>query len=389
MLTVRVCGLISGTSADGIDAMLVDFEQQGDVLTAEVRATRSDPYPPDLRDRLLAALPPGSPGAGELCRLDQDVGRAFAATAAALIGDEPCDLVCSHGQTVFHDVAPSGRVTGTLQLGQPAWIAARTGLPVVADLRAADVAAGGQGAPLVPILDELLLADLPGNPVAVNLGGIANISVLRRVERPASGFDIGPANALIDAAVSAGAGRPYDHDGALAAGGHVDDALLADLLTEPYYRRPPPKSTGKELFGPDYLDGYPRAAELALPDLVATLTELTARTVADAVLATGADRAVFSGGGWRNPVLRRRITAHLARVDVAGFSDLGVDEDSKEALLVALIGWLTVHGFAGNVPAVTGAQRAVVLGSTTPSPTGVVVRPSEGLSTPRRLVVRG
>ena len=386
---MRVCGLISGTSADGIDAVLVDFTSNGDVLTAQILATRSDPYPLDLRNRLLAAFPPGSPGAAELCRLDQDVGRAFAETSAALLGDEAADLVCSHGQTVYHDVAPDGRVTGTLQLGQPAWIAERTGLPVIADLRAADIAAGGQGAPLVPVLDELLLADVPGNPVAVNLGGIANISVLTRLGRPASGFDIGPANALIDAAVSAGTGRPFDLDGELAASGRVDEQLLAELLTEPYYRRPPPKSTGKELFGSSYLDAFPRAGEITLPDLVATVTELTARTVADAVRQSGAERAVFSGGGWRNPVLRRRITAQLAELDVIGFGELGVDEDSKEALLVALIGWLTAHGLPGNVPAATGARRPVVLGSLTPGRAGVVPRPGGRVSTPARLVVRG
>ena len=386
---MRVCGLISGTSTDGIDAALVDFALHEDVLTARVLATRSDPYRADLRDRLLAALPPGSPGAAEVCRLDQEVGQAFADTAASLIGNDSCDVVCSHGQTVYHDVGPDGQVMGTLQIGQPAWIAERMGLPVVADLRAADIAAGGQGAPLVPILDELLLADLPGDPVAVNLGGIANISVLTRPGRPGSGFDTGQGNALIDAAVFAGTGRSFDQDGALAARGRVDARLLADLLTEPYYRRSPPKSTGKELFGSAYLDAYPRAGELALPDLVATLTELTARTVADAVLESGAERAVFSGGGWRNPVLRQRILTSLPGVDVLGFSDLGVDEDSKEALLVALIGWLTVHALPGNVPAVTGARRAVVLGSVTPGHNGTVPRQSAGVSAPVRMVLRG
>jgi anhydro-N-acetylmuramic acid kinase len=388
-VTMRVCGLISGTSIDGIDAALVDFALHADALTARVLGVRSDPYAPQLRDRLRAALPPGAPGAQELCRLDQEVGQAFAETAAALIGNRGCDVVCSHGQTVYHDVGPEGQVAGTLQLGQPAWIAERTGLPVVADLRAADIAAGGQGAPLVPILDELLLADLPGQPVAVNLGGIANISVLTRPGRPASGFDTGPANALIDAAVFARSGQPCDRDGALAASGRVDAGLLAELLTEPYYRLAPPKSTGKELFSSAYLDAYPRARALRLADLVATLTELTARTVADAVLQSGADRAVFAGGGWRNPVLRRRIIAGLPGVDVIGYGTLGVDEDSKEALLVALIGWLTAHGLPGNVPAVTGARRPVVLGSLTPGRGASLRRPSEGLSAPARMVLVG
>ena len=386
---MRVCGLISGTSTDGIDAALVDFALHEDVLTARVLAARSDPYRADLRDRLLGALPPASPGAAELCRLDQEVGQAFAETAAILIGNDSCDVICSHGQTVYHDVGRDGRVIGTLQLGQPAWIAERTGLPVVADLRAADIAAGGQGAPLAPILDELLLADLPGNPVAVNLGGIANISVLTRPGRPGSGFDTGPANALIDAVVFAATGRPFDRDGALAEQGRVDEELFADLLDEPYYRRSPPKSTGKELFSGAYLHGYPRSGELDLPDLVATLTELTARTVADAVLQSGADRAVFAGGGWRNPVLRQRILAYLPGVEVLGYGGLGVDEDAKESLLVALIGWLTWHGLPGNVPAVTGARRPAVLGSVTPGRSGAVPRPNEGVSAPVSMVVRG
>ena len=354
---MKVLGLISGTSHDGIDAAVVDFALDGDVLHGRVRSATSTPYDPALRARIRAALPPAATTLAEVCALDTLIGQAFAHAAATA---PPVDAACSHGQTVYHWVEGT-RALGTLQIGQPAWIAERLGVPVVADVRVRDIAAGGQGAPLVAYLDTLLLAGLPGRPAALNLGGIANITV------PPRAWDIGPANALIDAAVLRTGAHPagYDVDGALAARGRVDEDLLADLLAEPYYRLPPPKSTGKELFHEGYLD-----AALARPiepaDLIATLTALTARTVADAVRGAGVDTLVVSGGGAANPTLLGVLGAELPGVRFVPSADLGAPGDAKEAIAFALIGWLTLHGLPATLPSCTGASGPRVLGTITP-----------------------
>lgn len=376
---MRVLGMISGTSHDGIDVAIVDFSDDADGVSAVIEHTASIPYSPGLRERLRAALPPAPVGFDVACELDTRIGQEFGAAAAAALrahaetGSGPVDLVCSHGQTVFHWIA-DGRALGTLQLGQPAWIAEATGLPVLSDLRAADVAAGGQGAPLVPILDAILLtgpAEEGRRAGALNLGGIANVTVVASGEEPVA-WDIGPANALIDAVVSAAAETPdgFDRDGRLAAEGRIDDALLQQLLAEPYYALPTPKSTGKELFHLDYVRDHlaRRGADLPLADLVATLTELTARTVADAIADARVDVLLVSGGGVRNPVLLRRIDELLPQVDVRTSDAVGVPADDKEAVAFALIGWASVHGLPGNVPSCTGASGGRVLGRLTPAP---------------------
>lgn len=367
---MRVAGLISGTSHDAVDVAVADFEQRGDTVYARVLGTGGLPYPPDLRALLVSALPPARVGMDVVCELDTRLGQFFAEAAATVIAEAGgADLVCSHGQTVYHWIGADGSARGGLQLAQPAWLAARTGLPVVSDLRSADIAAGGQGAPLVALMDEWLLAGVGERPVAVNLGGIANISVPAATGRPGAGYDVGPANALLDAAVvrSSGGAARFDADGVLASSGRVDAAVLAELLAEPYYARPAPKSTGKELFHAGYLDGMPGLLALAVPDQLATLAELTARTVALAVLDAHADVAVLAGGGVRNPLVMRRIRELLDDVSVLTYDELGVDPDAKEALLFAMLGWLTWHGIAGASPTYTGASRPVVLGSVTPA----------------------
>ncbi|MHA6617843.1 anhydro-N-acetylmuramic acid kinase [Pseudonocardia sp. DLS-67] len=353
---MKVLGLISGTSHDGIDAAVVDFATEGDGLHGHVTATASTPYDPALRARLRAALPPAATTLAEVCALDTLIGQAFAAAAAAA---PPVDAVCSHGQTVFHWVEGT-RALGTLQIGQPAWIAERLGVPVVADVRIRDITAGGQGAPLVSYLDTLLLAGLPGRPAALNLGGIANVTVPGRLA-----WDTGPANALIDAAVLRTGAHPagFDVDGALAARGRVDDDLLAELLTEPYYRLPPPKTTGKELFHDGYLDPF---LGRETTDLIATLTALTARTVADAVRGAEVDTLVVSGGGAANPTLMRMLGAELPGVRLVPSAELGAPGDAKEAIAFALIGWQTLHGVPATLPACTGASAARILGTITP-----------------------
>jgi anhydro-N-acetylmuramic acid kinase len=353
---VKVLGLISGTSHDGIDAAVVDFTLDGDVLHGHVSFATSTPYDPALRARLRAALPPAATTLAEVCALDTLIGQAFAEAAATA---PPVDAICSHGQTVYHWVDGT-RALGTLQIGQPAWIAERLGVPVVADVRIRDIAAGGQGAPLVSYLDTLLLAGLPGRPAALNLGGIANITLPGR-----SAWDTGPANALIDAAVLRTGAHPagYDVDGALAARGHVDEGLLTELLAEPYYRLPPPKTTGKELFHDGYLD---RFLGIEPTDLIATLTALTARTVADAVRGAGVDTLVVSGGGAANPTLMAMLGAELPGVRFVPSAELGAPRDAKEAIAFALIGWLTLHGLPATLPSCTGARGARILGTITP-----------------------
>ncbi|MDA0636020.1 anhydro-N-acetylmuramic acid kinase [Nonomuraea sp. MCN248] len=348
---MRVLGLISGTSHDGIDSAVVDWTLGGGVLTGTIAHVGERPYEPGLRARILAALPPNRVDLGEVCALDTLIGQAFAGAAAEA---PPCELICSHGQTLFHWVE-DGRVRGTLQVGQPAWIAERTGAPVVSDVRARDVAAGGQGAPLVSYLDLLLMAGLPagrGRAGALNLGGIANLTV----REPALAYDTGPGCALIDAAAP-----PYDEDGALAAAGAVDAGLLDRLLADPYYRLDPPKSTGKELFTPDYV-----RAELPLPDLVATLTALTAETVAAEIRRHRLDTVIVSGGGARNPTLMDMLRARAAPAAFVTSDALGVPADGKEAIAFSLFGWLTAHGLAATVPSCTGASGARVLGTITP-----------------------
>jgi anhydro-N-acetylmuramic acid kinase len=277
------------------------------------------------------------------------------------------DLIVSHGQTVFHWV-DDGKVRGTLQLGEPAWIAEATGTAVVSDLRSRDVAAGGQGAPLVSIVDVLWLRGRAGTPVALNLGGIANITVVPPADDPVA-FDTGPANALIDAVVrevTAGEST-FDADGVMAGRGRIHPELFDRLLAEPYYARPAPKSTGKELF---HL-GYLAEAMTGLPpiepdDLVATVTALTAWTVADAVHAQGGTEVIAAGGGIRNPVLMQLLTEELRGVPLLATDELGMPSAAKEAYAFAVLGFLTVNGLGGTVPSCTGARHTSVLGSITP-----------------------
>lgn len=379
---MRVVGLISGTSHDAIEAAAVDFELAGDAVEARVVATGSTPYAPELRRRLVAALPPRETTLAEVCALDTLIGQAFAEAAAALELDPPAELVCSHGQTVFHWV--EGRsALGTLQLGQPAWIAERLGVPVVADVRARDVAAGGQGAPFASVLDVLLLGGSDRPCAALNLGGIANATLIRPGAEPVA-YDTGPANALLDLAIAAGTGgaETYDRDGARAERGRVDPGLLERLLAEPYYALPPPKTTGKELFHADYL----RGCELPLDDLLATLAALTVETVARELERHGAERVVASGGGTRNRAIMGGLAARLPGVELATFEQLGIASEAKEAVAFALIGFLTANGLAGAVPSCTGAGRAAILGSITPG-RGPLVLPPPAATAPTRLEV--
>ncbi|MET8720858.1 anhydro-N-acetylmuramic acid kinase [Streptomyces misionensis] len=387
---MRVIGLMSGTSFDAIEVAAADLTLDGETLFLRPLGHLSVPYHDDLRDLIAATLPPAATTTQAICALDTGVGQAFAGAAARALRelcDGTADLVVSHGQTLHHWVE-DGTVRGTLQLGQPAWIAEATGLPVVSDLRSRDVAAGGQGAPLVGMTDALLLHALPGTPAALNLGGIANMTVLAPGAEPLA-FDTGPANALLDAAVRhfTGGAAAYDEDGRRAAAGRTNPHLLRALLDDPYYRRPAPKSTGKEHFHLPYLL---RALETAptpdADDVLATLTRLTAITVADACRAHKVTELVVSGGGTRNPVLMRMIEQELPGVRLRPSDDLGLPSDAKEALAFAVLGFLTVHGLPGTLPSGTGARHATLLGSITPGSTPLRL-PEPAVRPPRLLRV--
>ncbi|MGH3095636.1 MAG: anhydro-N-acetylmuramic acid kinase [Streptosporangiales bacterium] len=364
---MRVIGCLSGTSYDGIDVAAADLSFERESVVLHPLGALDVPFSDDLRAGIAAILPPNSSDVEQLCRLDTRLGQLFA-KACVRGRDELCggrtDLVVSHGQTVFHWVE-GAHALGTLQLGAPAWIARATGVPVVSDLRSADVAAGGHGAPLAALFDALLLGGADGVRGALNLGGIANITV---VGNDVLAYDIGPAGALIDAYMrhaTAGA-EAVDRGGARAARGTIVQPLLDDLLAEPYYRLDPPKSTGKELFHLGYLrDRLGAYPDRTVDGVLATLTELTAQLVADSCARHGIEELIASGGGTANTRLMHRIAA-LTTARVRTIDELGVPTSAKEAYLFAFLGFLTAHGLPGTLPACTGAGEPVVLGSITP-----------------------
>ncbi|MDR0417398.1 MAG: anhydro-N-acetylmuramic acid kinase [Propionibacteriaceae bacterium] len=379
---MRVLGLISGTSHDGVDAALVEFDalSADGGLSGRLVGADSVPYPDWLRAELTAALPPEATSLAAVCRLDTAIGQFFATVAAAAVERfGPADLAVSHGQTVYHWVE-ANQALGTLQLGQPAWLAERLGVPVLSDLRARDIAAGGHGAPLASLIDALVLGGRGGRAAALNLGGIANITVV--APEGVTAYDTGPANALIDAVVVEAGLHPagYDEDGAIARAGRVDEALLADLESDPYYRLPPPKSTGKEHFHADYLRGcLDRLGHPVAPaDLVATVTALTVSTVAAALAAAEVDTVMVSGGGVHNQALMSGLAAALPGVELAASDAMGLPADAKEAILMALIGWCTWHGLPGVTPGGTGARAPRLLGSLTPGAAGLALTPVAG-----------
>ncbi|MHB1087331.1 MAG: anhydro-N-acetylmuramic acid kinase [Acidimicrobiales bacterium] len=387
---MNVIGMISGTSFDAIEAVAINFSIVDHTIDADMLGHVSIPYDDDLRQRVARVLPPHPTTIEEVCQLDTIIGQSFADVAASVADDffdGEADVVCSHGQTVYHWVN-EGHALGTLQIGQGAWIAERTGATVVSDVRSRDVAAGGHGAPLASLLDVLLLGKNPMNVRgALNLGGISNITVVGPTQQPVA-FDIGPANALMDAAVTwmSGGGEHYDHNGVRGARGVVDEGLLTQLLADPYYAAPAPKSTGKEHFHLEYLLNELSSRSIEDDDLIATLSDLTARTVADAVRAYGVKELFVSGGGTRNPHLMRLIESYLRDVKVSLVDDFGVPEAAKEAALFALIGFLTVHGIDASVASCTGARHASVLGAIIPGRQPIMSVPEQ--FTPTSLTFR-
>ncbi len=385
---MRLVGLMSGTSADAIDAALVAVEAGRDCpsggvgATVRVEAFFETPWPEPMRRRIHAAAADRAP-ASEIARLRVDLAAGFAeATTALLRGAgvpaEAVAAVACHGQTVAHHPAEA-----TLQLLDPATLAARTGIPCISDFRGADVAAGGEGAPLVAWPDRILFAHPSRDRAIVNIGGMANVT---RVPAGGNGealaFDLGPGNVLLDLAAeaaTAGAER-WDADGGRAARGRVDEALLAELLRHPWFDRPPPRSTGRETFGPALLDDLASRRELrpgddssGWEDLLATLTAFTARSIAEGlrrwIVPLGVDEILVAGGGTANPQLMRVLDEAVAPIPVsADPALLGVDPAAREAVAFALLGWAFLTGRPGNLPEATGAESPAILGSWTPAP---------------------
>lgn len=359
-------GLMSGTSLDGISAALLDIRPQGSSYAWSLQRFETVAFEPALRELLQAALPPASGSVAVAAELHRALGDAFASAAATVAGSRRVGYVASHGQTVWHD----GQRCITLQLGDPFAIRERLRTTVCYDFRNADCAAGGHGAPLVPYVDALLFSDADEDRVAINLGGIANVTLLPKGGAP-SAFDTGPANMLVDAFVRARtAGREtMDGDGRLAAAGRCDEALLNDMLQDDYFLQPPPKTTGRERFGSQYLEKHAvRLSQLSLQDGAATLCELTAASVASALAGVGflPQRAIVSGGGARNAALMARIAARLPKAIVETSDAMGVPAEAKEAIAFAVLGYETLRGRPANLPDATGAARAVPLGAVAP-----------------------
>lgn len=364
---MRVIGLMSGTSLDGIDAALIDLVPSGHGYAMDLKRFVTLPFNRDLYAQLVDALPPNVANVSTAASLHRRLGHALA-DAAAAVAEGRIDFIASHGQTIWHD----GANASTVQIGDPYVVRDRIGATVCFDFRGADCAAGGHGAPLVPYVDALFFSDPVEDRVAINIGGIANVTVLPRGSNSVScAYDSGPGNMLLDAFVRSRSNGQVtmDRDGALAARGTVDRELLAAMSTDAYFALPPPKSTGREYFGERFLVQHDaRLRALADVDGAATLAELTARTVADAIAATAfaAPRAIVSGGGSRNPDLMARLrrNAPHARIDTS--DDHSVPSDAKEAIVFAILGYETLRGRPANAPVATGARQATVLGAIAP-----------------------
>ena len=372
-----VVGLMSGTSADSIDVAVCRMTGQGAEVGVELLHYREHPHDPEVKRRVIGLDGLDVRGVAELHVM---IGEAFAAACLATLeeaGISPADvdLIGSHGQTVYHHSGVAGAIRATLQVGDGDVIAVRTGCPVISDFRARDVAAGGEGAPLSPIADAVLFGrrggEEPGRRRAIlNLGGIANLTVLDDDPARVFGFDTGPANAPLDrlARRLSGGALACDRDGQFARSGRVDDRLLAELLEhDPFLARRPPKSTGFEMYGDAFVDRAAGRHGGFDADLMATLTEFVARTVAVGIrqcdaLGPPVEEIVAAGGGVKNPVLMERIAALVAPVPVRRSDELGVPSDAREAMAFAVLADMTLRGSAAHLPPVTGAAAPKLLG---------------------------
>jgi len=382
--TMRVLGMMSGTSADGIDVALAHISGAPPRISAKFEAHHHAPLPRKLREAILRIANGAPTTTAELSQLNFAVGEEFARAAVSAcrrwrVPLAKIDLIGSHGQTVFHQGRAAARpgarqVASTLQIGEPSVIAERTGVATIADFRPADMAAGGQGAPLVPFVDYLLYRDARRGRVALNIGGIANVTVIPAGARPADviAFDTGPGNMIVDALVERySRGRQhYDRDSRLAVRGKMIPALLRKMMRDPYLKLPPPKTAGREQFGAAFADGIHQWAKRnrARPeDVLCTITVFTSLTIADALgnfvfPRTRVDQLIVAGGGARNPLMLLQLAAVLPEIEIVEAGRFGVPADAKEAFAFAVLAYEAWHGRANNLPSATGAKHATVMG---------------------------
>jgi anhydro-N-acetylmuramic acid kinase len=379
---MRVAGLMSGTSADGVDVAIVEITRR----KVELLAFEMFSYRPALRGEILRMCRPESASVDSICHYDFVLGEVFADAVVGLCSNSgiplaSIDLIGSHGQTIHHNARGKryGRklIRSTLQIGEPSVIAQRTGITTVADFRPRDIAAGGEGAPLVPYADYILFAHKRLSRAVQNIGGISNVTFLpngcSRSELIA--FDTGPGNMVIDSIIrlTTDGKRNFDRNGKMAERGAVDRELLSDMLRHSFLRRRPPKSTGREEFGAAFAEQlYRRAVEngLSNADLVATVTAFTASSIARAyrrILPTMPDEMILCGGGAHNRALVKMLRAELPDVKMLLTDDFGISVDAKEAVSFAILAWATMKGMTNNVPAATGAEQPVVLGKIVPA----------------------
>lgn len=362
-------GLMSGTSLDGIDAALVRIRPAAESYKIDLLNFQTAPFSEELTTLLAGLLPPSTGTVANVARAHRALGEAFAQAVELVESDMPIDYVACHGQTIWHD----GGAHVTLQIGDVFQIRDRAGASVCYDFRSGDCSAGGHGAPLVPYVDALLLRDPHEDRIAVNIGGIANLTLVPRGASAADvvAFDTGPGNMLIDAFVRArtNGAAAYDSGGELALKGSVDEEMLRSFLADPYFAAPPPKSTGRERFGSQFFDGHRSAlAALSLEDGAATLAALTVESIAQAVRSVSASgaRVIVSGGGARNAALVQGLQERLRDFRVERSEAMGLNPDAKEAIAFAVLGYETLRGRAANIPRATGASRPALLGAIAP-----------------------
>jgi anhydro-N-acetylmuramic acid kinase len=373
---MKVIGLMSGTSVDGIDAALVEISGTMLDLRVELLAGETYPYPDEIRSQILAVCGGAKLSMAEFAELDDGIARCFGKAAVAIqVNQAPAVLIGSHGQTVFHRPTTPASMGYSLQLGRGELIASIAKITTIDNFRAADIAAGGQGAPLVPKPDAYLLGDQLEHRCVQNIGGIGNVTYLPPQSQPdwedkVCGWDTGPGNSLLDLAVNqlSQGELTFDRDGGWAATGIVCQPLVQTWLEHEYFRAPPPKSTGRELFGREYLQNCLAEAEiyqLTPADLLATLTDLTASSIADSYrrfLPQLPDRILLCGGGSRNLYLRQRIQVYFPNIPIVTTDEAGVDGDAKEAIAFAVLAYWRHHQIPGNLPTATGATQPMLLG---------------------------
>ena len=377
-----VIGLMTGTSMDGIDAALVNITNSGNDTKIEPLKFITVPYPQKLRERLLIISQPGGGTVDEICRLNfllaqYYVEAIFKICKISNIDISEVDLIGTHGQTIHHlpdaEEYLGRAIRSTLQIGEPSFVATKTGVVTVGNFRSADLALDGQGAPLIPYFDFLLFNSEKYNRVLLNIGGIANVTILLKKSSAEKvlAFDTGPGNMVINALMKKYFNKDYDENGSTAQKGKISVQLLKKLKSHFYFSKPLPKSTGREEFGNEFVKKLIKSAEalnLSSEDIIATATELTAQTIADAIKYSGlvisqVDQLIVSGGGVHNKPLMKSLMKKFSSSEVLDSDSLGISGDAKEAICFAVLANETICGNPANLPSVTGAERATVLGS--------------------------